>query len=83
MFSWRLETIEEAKIDRGRGLGKEREIHPVPEPGSAERIGIAEPGSNLSHKSAELYPIESALAITNWSTEHGRANVAFVSVSLR
>ena len=48
-------AIEETEIDRGRCLGEKRKIHPVAEPGGAERIRIAEPDFDGSHERADVF----------------------------
>src|SRR5204863_8850240 len=57
IFLGRIDIIEEAKIDRGRVLGKNREVDSVAEPGRSERIGIAEPNFYRRHKTSVFYPL--------------------------
>src|SRR5437868_11974955 len=54
IFLRRIDVIEEAKIDRGRVLGKNREVDSVAEPGRSERIRIAEPNFYRRHKTERV-----------------------------
>jgi hypothetical protein len=44
VFLARIDAIEQAKVDTGGALRKERKIHAVPPPGRAKWIWISEPG---------------------------------------
>ena len=66
VFLGGIDAVEQAKINRGRVLGKDGEVDAVPHPGRAERIGIAKESPYRSHKrAAHLSGIESRVGNLN------------------
>src|ERR1044071_5652598 len=57
VFLGRVDIVEQAQVDGGGVLGKDREIHPVAEPGRPERIWIAQPDFYRRHKMSVFYPL--------------------------
>ena len=60
-----IHAVEEAKINRGRCLGKYGEVDAIPQPGGAERIRITEPNFYRSHN-CDPVPIQYGLRVGNY-----------------
>src|SRR2546421_721732 len=69
VFLWRIDVVEQAKMNFGRVFGENREIDAVSEPGRAERIRFSGPGLNCRHSVRRCYP-----------SRHGNAQSAIVRV---
>ena len=50
IFLWRIDSIEQAKIDPGRVFGKKSEVHAASRPSCTQRIRVPEPSLYRSHK---------------------------------
>ena len=60
VFFCGVDAVEQAKLNTGGMLGKDRKIDAVAHPGRTQRIGIAKKSAYRGHNAPRIYPALSA-----------------------